>query len=132
MAKPKTISAVAEEIVNSGRRFGNAWATLRDIYRKKGKERDKWCDTMVIKLDSPTSEGFHKILRKMVRTLYSEEGTLKWNISGKILDLLGDKSRAYWRQAFMTGVYFGYFGHYEKQGGPDDQKNIKEPMDRSH
>jgi len=127
MAEAKTINVVAEEIVSAGHRFGWAWATLKGIYKNRRAEKDKWFDTMVIKLDSPTMEGFHTILRKMVRTLYGEKDekseSLKWNLSEKVLGLLGDKSRVYWKQAFMTGVYFGYYGHYETKGGSNDQKN---------
>jgi len=127
MAEFKTINVIAEEIVNAGRRFGWAWATLKGLYKSQGEEKDKWFDTMIIKLDSPTMEGFHTILRKMVRMLYGrkdEKGeSLKWNLSERVLGLLGDKSRIYWKQAFMTGVYFGYYGHFEQKGGNNDQKN---------
>jgi len=129
VAEVKTINVVAEEIVGAGRRFGWAWATLKNLYKSRGEEREKWFDTMVIKLDSPTLEGFHTVLRKMVRYLYGESNKsgepLKWNLSEKVLGLLGDKSRVYWKQAFMTGVYFGYYGYYEKEGGDNDQNNTK-------
>ena len=127
MAEAKTINVVAEEIVSAGRRFGITWAILKNIYKTRGEEKNKWFDTMVIKLDSPTFEGFLTILRKMVRTLYGEKDergeSLRWNLSEKVLGLLGDKSRVYWKQAFMTGVYFGYYGYYETKGGNDAQKN---------
>lgn len=109
------VSSVVDEIVEAGRRFGNEWARLREYYKKIGKERNKWFDNMVLKLDSPTAEGFHKILRKMIRTFYEqEEQGFKWNISNEVISLLSDKSRSYWRHAFMSGVFFGYYGYFEK------------------
>lgn len=108
------ITSGIDEIVEAGRRFGNAWAKLRERH----KEKEKWFDTMVIKLDSPTADSFHKILRKMVRELYKEQNEeLKWNISTKVLGLLADRARSYWRHAFMTGVFFGYYGYFEEKGG---------------
>lgn len=107
------ISTATDEIVEAGRRFGNEWAKLKEYFKEAGKERDKWCDNMILKLDSPTAEGFHKILRKMVRTFYEEKKDFKWNISTEILSLLADQSRVYWRHAFMTGVFFGYYGYFK-------------------
>lgn len=110
MAKSGIIAAVADEVVKAGSRFGRAWAELK----LRNLDRTTWFDNMVIKLDSPTGEGFHTILRKMVRELYaSKDEKIKWNISGKVLEFLGDKSRTYWRHAFLTGVYFGYFGFFK-------------------
>ncbi|MCP2519444.1 hypothetical protein NLB96_00300 [Candidatus Aminicenantes bacterium AC-335-K20] len=108
------ISTGADEIVESGRRFGSEWARLKQEFKKKGKGRDKWFDNMILKLDSPTSEGFHKILRKMIRTFYEEEQKFKWNISTEVLFLLSNKSKSFFRHAFMTGVFFGYYGYFEK------------------
>lgn len=113
MAEAKTISVIAEEIVEAGRRFGNAWATLK---KKRPKEREKWFDNMVIKLDSPTADGFHVILRKMVREMAPEED-LKWGIKKEVLGFLSDKTRVSWRHAFLTGVYFGYYGYFKKEEG---------------
>lgn len=109
------LSKGIEEIVESGKRFGIEWAKLRNM---KEKSRRKWFDNMIIKLDSPSADSFHKIIRKMVRTFYDEskEKEFKWNISNEVLILLSDKSRAYWRHAFMTGVFFGYYGYFEKTG----------------
>jgi len=108
------ISTGVDEIVESGRRFGSEWARLKQKFKKKGKGKDKWFDNMILKLDSPTSEGFHKILRKMIRTFYEEEQKFKWNISTEVLSLLSNKSKSYFRHAFMTGVFFGYYGYFEK------------------
>jgi len=110
------VSTAIEEIVDAGRRFGSEWARLKEYNRHKGQERDKWFDNMVLKLDSPTADGFHQILRKMIRTFYKhkDEEEFKWNISSEVLSILSDKSRSYWRHAFMTGVFFGYYG-YSKQ-----------------
>ncbi len=114
------ISTGTDEVVEAGRRFGSEWARLREILKKNGKGRDKWFDNMIIKLDSPTADGFHKILRKMVRTFYEyPEADLKWNISSEVLSLLSDKSRTSWRHAFMTGVFFGYYGYFEKSEGKE-------------
>jgi len=109
-------STETDEVVEAGRRFGSEWARLREFLKKnKGEERDKWFDNMIIKLDSPTADGFHKILRKMVKTFYeNREANLKWNISSEVLSLLSDKSRTFWRHTFMTGVFFGYYGYFEK------------------
>ncbi|MGB9667502.1 MAG: hypothetical protein ACPL0D_00990 [Thermosulfidibacteraceae bacterium] len=116
------ISTGFDEIVEAGRRFGSEWAKLREELKKKGQKRDKWFDNMIIKLDSPIADGFHKILRKMVRTFYDyREVKLKWNISTEVLSLLTDKSRAYWRHAFMTGVFFGYYGYFEKNEGKEEK-----------
>lgn len=108
-------TSVVEWIVDSGRRFGNAWAELKEHYKRTGRERDKWFDNMIIKLDSPTTEGFQKNIRKMIRTFYDEKGgNFKWNISTDVLSLISDKSKSYWRHAFITGVFFGYYGYFEK------------------
>ncbi|MDF2953875.1 MAG: hypothetical protein OD816_001120 [Thermodesulfobacterium sp.] len=122
------ISTITDELVEAGRRFGSEWARLRSKIRsKKGEGREKWFDNMIIKLDSPTADGFHKILRKMVRTFYEyeneyPEAKFKWNISSKVLSLLSDKSKTSWRHAFMTGVFFGYYGYFEKS----DERGIKD------
>lgn len=126
MAETKTITTVAGELVRAGGRFGRAWHELKEVYavRNKGRIRDKWFDNMVIKLDSSTLEGFHAVLRKMVREMYGEKDRqgedLKWGLNETVLGLLGDRSRTYWRHAFMTGVFFGYYGYHGKQGGTDD------------
>ncbi|MEA1963885.1 MAG: hypothetical protein U9O41_01980 [Candidatus Aerophobetes bacterium] len=120
MAEAKTISIIAEEIVKAGRRFGNAWAELK-LKEKRVKEgtSEKWFDNMVIKLDSPTADGFLTIMRKMLRKMQSEKD-LKWNIKTEILGFLCDKTRTSWRNAFLTGVYFGYYGYFKKEGGNHD------------
>jgi len=116
------ISTGIDELVEAGRRFGSEWARLREFLKKRGK-RKEWFDNMIIKLDSPTAEGFHKILRKMVRTFYDyPEAELKWNISSEVLNLLSDKSKSSWRHAFMTGVFFGYYGYFEKS----EEKEVKD------
>jgi len=116
------ISTDIEKIVDTGRRFGSEWAKLREHERKKGQERVKWFDNMVLKLDSPTADGFHKILRKMIRNFYNnKEKEFKWNISSEVLSILSDKSRSYWRHAFMTGVFFGYYGYYEQTGKKEEE-----------
>jgi len=109
------ISTITDEIVEAGRRFGNEWARLREYYKTLRQEKNKWFDNMILKLDSPTAEGFQRILRKMVREFYNIKRTeFKWNISTDVLSLLTDKSRSYYRQAFMTGVFFGYYGYFKK------------------
>lgn len=114
MAKSEIVAVIADEIVKAGSRFGRAWAELK----LRNPDRTTWFDNMVIKLDSPTGEGFHTILRKMVRELYaSRDEKLRWNISEKVLEFLGDKSRTYWRHIFLTGVYFGYFGYFKSSVG---------------
>jgi len=118
------ISTGIDELVEAGRRLGSEWARLREFFKKEGKKTEKWFDNMIIKLDSPTADGFHKILRKIVRTFYDyPEAGLKWNISSEILSLLSDKSKISWRHAFMTGVFFGYYGHFEK---PDEKEEKDE------
>jgi pyruvate carboxylase len=109
------ISTGIDELVEAGRRFGSEWARLREFLKKRGEKTEKWFDNMIIKLDSPTADGFHRIIRKMVRTFYDyQEAGLKWNISSEVLSLLSDKSKISWRHAFMTGVFFGYYGYFEK------------------
>ena len=116
------VSTVSDEVVETGRRFGMEWAKLKEHYRNTGGERDKWFDNMVLKLDSPTAEGFQRIIRKMIRTFYEEkEQQFKWNISTEVLSLLSDKSRSFWRHAFMTGVFFGYYGYYKET----EEKEVK-------
>jgi len=121
MAEARTISIISEEIVEAGRRFGNSWAELKEKRVKEGKEgKEKWFDNMVVKLDSPTAGGFHTIIRKMIREMAPEEG-LRWGIKKEILGFISDKTRVSWRHAFLTGVYFGYYGYFkEKRGGNDD------------
>jgi len=113
-----------DELVEAGRRLGSEWARLKEFLKKRGKKTEKWFDNMIIKLDSPTADGFHKIIRKMVRTFYENESEyqdteFKWNISSEVLSLLSDKSKTSWRHAFMTGVFFGYYGYFEK---PDEKE----------
>ncbi|OQX52911.1 MAG: hypothetical protein B5M53_07615 [Candidatus Cloacimonas sp. 4484_209] len=114
MAKAKTINIIAEEIVEAGRRFGNAWAELKERKVKEGTS-EKWFNNMVMKLDSPTTDGFHVIFRKMVREMAQED--LRWGIKKEILGFLSDKTRVSWRHAFLTGVYFGYYGYFKKEKG---------------
>jgi len=117
------ISTGINELVEAGRRFGSEWARLREFLKKEGEKREKWFDNMIIKLDSPTADGFHRTVRKMVRTFYDyQESGLKWNISSEVLSLLSDKSKISWRHAFMTGVFFGYYGYFEKS----KEKEVKD------
>lgn len=120
------ISTSIDKIVEAGKRFGNEWARLREYLKEKGEDRSKWFDNMILKLDSPTAEGFHKTLRKMIRTFDEVEEKFirtsdeveekfKWNISTEVLSLLSDISKTHWRHAFMTGVFFGYYGYSEKK-----------------
>jgi len=117
------ISTGIDELVEAGRRFGLEWAKLREFFKKRGEKTEKWFDNMIIKLDSPTADGFLRIIRKMVRTFndYKEAG-FKWNISSEVLSLLSDKSKTCWRHAFMTGVFFGYYGYFEKS----EKKEVKD------
>lgn len=108
------ISTSIDKIVEAGKGFGNEWARLREYLKEKGEDRSKWFDNMILKLDSPTAEGFHKTLRKMIRTFDEVEEKFKWNISTEVLSLLSDISKTHWRHAFMTGVFFGYYGYSEK------------------
>jgi pyruvate carboxylase len=118
------ISTGIDELVEAGRRFGSEWARLREFLKKRGEKTEKWFDNMIIKLDSPTAEGFHRIIRKMVRTFYDYQGVgLKWNISSEVLSLLSDRSKISLRHAFMTGVFFGYYGYFEK---PDEKEEKDE------
>jgi hypothetical protein len=122
------ISTGIDKLVEAGRRFGSEWARLREFLKKRGEKTEKWFDNMIIKLDSPTADGFHRIIRKMVRTFYEKESEyqdteFRWNISSEVLSLLSDKSKTSWRHAFMTGVFFGYYGYFEKseeKGGDDE------------
>jgi pyruvate carboxylase len=117
------ISTGINELVEAGRRFGSEWARLREFLKKRGEKTEKWFDNMIIKLDSPTADGFHRIIRKMVRTFYDyQEAGFKWNISSEVLSLLSDKSKISWRHAFMTGVFFGYYGYFEKS----EEKEVKD------
>jgi hypothetical protein len=88
---------------------------LKEKKVKEGKS-EKWFDNMVIKLDSPTAVGFHTIIRKMI-TEMAPEKDLKWGIKKDILGFLSDKTRVSWRHAFLTGVYFGYYGYFKKEEG---------------
>jgi len=114
MGEIKAVSVIAEEIVEAGRRFGNAWAKLKEKRIQQGERREKWFDNMVIRLDSPTADGFHVTLRKMIREL-SQEEKLKWNIKKEVLAFLSDKTRTSWRHAFLTGVFFGYYGYFKRE-----------------
>jgi hypothetical protein len=114
------ISKGIDELVEAGRRFGAEWAKLREFLKERGEKTEKWFDNMIIKLDSPTADGFHRIIRKMIRSFYDyPKAGCKWNISSEVLSLLSDKSKMSWRHAFMTGVFFGYYGYFEK---PDEKE----------
>lgn len=97
---------VTRNILESGRRIGMNWKGLIEEKTKIGESvNENRFKSIVLKLDSISPSNFQKVLRKMVAEMTDYHQHV--NLSDMVLTQIS--SDRYWRDVFMTGVYFGYF-----------------------